>query len=204
MGFANTLACQDVLSQVPALDAKLEYLKDSPDPDAALHALAKILTSGGFDFDSLDEASFRALAALLGSSVAIAEHLERNPSQISYALETTDVPTSAQMHSDLLSAVAALDWDEALLALRIAYRRQVCAIAAVDLRAAQDSTAILPGIAQALSDLADAVIASALVIARASVTNDDKVRTNAPDFPSGRSAASTSQMVPSEVTAEHA
>lgn len=176
MGFANTQACQDVLSQVSALDAKLEYLKDSPDPDAALHALAKIITSGGFDFDSLDEASFRALASLLGSSVAIAEHLERNSSQISYALETTDVPSSTQMHSDLLSAVAALDWDEALLALRIAYRRQVCAIAAVDLRAAQDSTAILPGIAQALSDLADAVIASALVIARASVTNDDKVR----------------------------
>jgi [glutamine synthetase] adenylyltransferase / [glutamine synthetase]-adenylyl-L-tyrosine phosphorylase len=62
------------------------------------------------------------------------------------------------------------------LALRIAYRRQVCAIAAVDLRAANESTTILPGIAQALSDLADAVIASALVIARSSVKDDDKVR----------------------------
>jgi glutamate-ammonia-ligase adenylyltransferase len=62
------------------------------------------------------------------------------------------------------------------LALRVAYRRQVCAIAAVDLRAAGESTTILPGIAQALSDLADAVIASALVIARSSVKDDDKVR----------------------------
>jgi glutamate-ammonia-ligase adenylyltransferase len=80
------------------------------------------------------------------------------------------------MLGDLLAAVTTLNWDEALLALRIAYRRQVCAIAAVDLRAGTESTTILPGIAQALSDLADAVIASALVIARSNVKDDDKVR----------------------------
>jgi glutamate-ammonia-ligase adenylyltransferase len=80
------------------------------------------------------------------------------------------------MLSDLLKAISTLGWDEALLALRIAYRRQVSAIAAVDLRAGNESTAILPGIAQALSDLADAVIASALVIARSNVKDDDKVR----------------------------
>ena len=176
MGFANTQVCQDILSQTPALDAKLEYIKDSPDPDASLAALAKVVASGGFDYDSLSEQSFRDLATLLGSSVAIAEHLERHPAQINYALETTNVPASGQMLGDLLVAVSTLSWDEALLALRVAYRRQVCAIAAVDLRAAQDSTAILPGIAQALSDLADAVIASALVIARSSVKDDDKVR----------------------------
>lgn len=176
MGFANTQACQDILSDTPELDAKLEYVKDSPDPDASLAALAKVIASGGLAYESLSEPSFRDLATLLGSSVAISEHLERHPAQINYALETTNVPTSAQMLGDLLSAVSTLNWDEALLALRVAYRRQVCAIAAVDLRAGQDSTAILPGIAQALSDLADAVIASALVIARSSVVDDDKVR----------------------------
>jgi glutamate-ammonia-ligase adenylyltransferase len=124
----------------------------------------------------LSEEKFRDLATLLGSSIAISENLQRHPAQITYALETTDVPTSTQMLSDLLGAVATLSWDEALLALRVAYRRQVCAIAAVDLRAGAQSTAILPGIAQALSDLADSVIASALVIARANVTDDDKVR----------------------------
>lgn len=176
MGFANTQACQAILSTAPALDAKLEYVKDSPDPDSSLAALAKVFASGGIDIDSLSEGAFHDLATLLGSSVAIAEHLERHPSHINYALETTDVPTSAQMLSDLLSAVAALNWDDALLALRVAYRRQVCAIAAVDLRAGDESTTILPGIAQALSDLADAVIASALVLARSGVKDDDKVR----------------------------
>jgi len=135
-----------------------------------------VVASGGIDIDSLAEDKFRDLATLLGSSLAIAEILERHPSQINYALETSDVPTSKQMLTDLLAAVSTLSWDEALLALRIAYRRQVCAIAAVDLRAANESTTILPGIAQALSDLADAVIASALVIARSSVKDDDKVR----------------------------
>jgi glutamate-ammonia-ligase adenylyltransferase len=176
MGFANTQACQDILDASPALDAKLEFIKDSPDPDASLVALAKVIASGGLDIDSLGEAKFRDLATLLGSSVAITEHLERHTSHINYALETTDVPTAAQMLSDLLKAISTLGWDEALLALRVAYRRQVSAIAAVDLRAGNESTAILPGIAQALSDLADAVIASALVIARSSVKDDDKVR----------------------------
>ena len=176
MGFANTQTCQDLLTNNPSLDSKLEFIKDSPDPDAALSALAKITSSGGFDIDSLTDEDFRTLATLLGSSMAIAEHFERHPSHINYALETTDVPTASQMQTDLLSSVSTLQWDEALLALRVAYRRQVCAIASVDLRAGNESTAILPGIAQALSDLADAVIASALVVARSNVTNDDKVR----------------------------
>jgi glutamate-ammonia-ligase adenylyltransferase len=176
MGFANTQACQDTLNSSPALDAKLEFIKDSPDPDASLAALAKVIASGGLDIDSLGEEKFRDLATLLGSSVAITEHLERHTSHINYALETSDVPTAFQMLSDLLKAISTLGWDEALLALRIAYRRQVSAIAAVDLRAGNESTAILPGIAQALSDLADAVIASALVIARSNVKDDDKVR----------------------------
>jgi glutamate-ammonia-ligase adenylyltransferase len=176
MGFADTQSCQNILSMAPVLDAKLELVKDSPDPDASLAALAKVIKSGGLDSDSLTDDEFRDLATLLGSSVAIAENFERHTSQIHYALETTDVPTSTQMLNDLLAAVSTLQWDAALLALRVAYRRQVCAIAAVDLRAGNESTAILPGIAQALSDLADAVIASALVIARSSVEDDDKAR----------------------------
>jgi glutamate-ammonia-ligase adenylyltransferase len=176
MGFADTQSCQNILSMAPVLDAKLELVKDSPDPDASLAALAKVIKSGGLDIDSLTDDEFRDLATLLGSSVAIAENFERHTSQIHYALETTDVPTSTQMLNDLLAAVSTLQWDAALLALRVAYRRQVCAIAAVDLRAGNESTAILPGIAQALSDLADAVIASALVIARSSVEDDDKAR----------------------------
>jgi hypothetical protein len=94
MGFANTQACQDILTNTPVLDAKLEFVKDSPDPDASLAALAKVVASGGIDIDSLPEDKFRDLATLLGSSMAIAENLERHPSQINYALETTDVPTS--------------------------------------------------------------------------------------------------------------
>lgn len=176
MGFANTQACQEILSTTPVLDAKLEFIKDSPDPDASLSALAKIVATGALDIESLPEEDFQVLATLLGSSLAIAEHIERHPSHINFALETTDVPTASQMLNDLLVAVSTLNWDAALLALRVAYRRQVCAIAAVDLRAAQESTTILPGIAQALSDLADAVIASALVIARTNVKDDDKVR----------------------------
>ena len=89
MGFVNTQACQNILGDTPELDAKLEFVKDSPDPDASLAALAKVIASGGLDIDSLGEEKFRDLATLLGSSLAITEHLERHASQINYALKTT-------------------------------------------------------------------------------------------------------------------
>ncbi len=121
------------------------------------------------DAQSWSAQNWTTLAKLLGASQGLGQHLLRHGSHIGYVLEAQSVPSAEQMQQDLISSVAGLDWDSALNALRIAYRRQVCAIASVDLADGSNSVTILPGIAQALSDLADSVLASALVIARENV-----------------------------------
>ena len=76
---------------------------------------------------------------------------------------------SSDLATDMLAAmIAAVDakpWDAALAALRVAYRREVSAIAAIDLAAHDRSLALLPAVTHALSDLADAVVAAALHLA---------------------------------------
>jgi glutamate-ammonia-ligase adenylyltransferase len=169
MGFADTAACQQVLLECEILDSKLEFVTEAADPDLALASLAQIINSGAVDAQSWSVENWCKLAKLLGASQALGQHLTRHPSHIGYVLDAHDVPSAEQMHKDLISSVAGLDWNMALDALRIAYRRQVCAIAGVDLADGSQSVNVLPGIAQSLSDLADAVLASALVISRANV-----------------------------------
>lgn len=169
MGFADTNSCQQVLIGCETLDSKLEFISAAADPDLALLSLAKIVGSGAMDAQSWSADNWITLAKLLGASQALGQHLLRHFAHIGYVLETQSVPSAEQMQQDLISSVVGLDWDSALVALRIAYRRQVCAIAGIDLNDGSNSVTILPGIAQALSDLADAVLASALVIARENV-----------------------------------
>lgn len=169
MGFADTTACQKVVADCKILDSKLEFIAAAADPDLALVSLANIVSSGAVDAQSWSAENWQTLAKLLGASQALGQHLLRHSSHIGYVLETQSVPSAEQMQHDLISSVAGLEWDSALVALRVAYRRQVCAIAGVDLTDGSNSVTILPGIAQALSDLADSVLASALVIARGDV-----------------------------------
>jgi len=166
MGFADTVACQQVLVDCQILDSKLEFITAAADPDLALISLAQIISSGTVDAQSWSAQNWQTLAKLLGASQSLGQHLLRHCSHIGYVLDAQSVPSAEQMQQDLISSVAGLDWDSALVALRIAYRRQVCAIAGVDLTDGSNSVTILPGIAQALSDLADSVLASSLVIAR--------------------------------------
>ena len=176
MGFADTNACQAVLEACPFLDSKLEFITDSADPDGALVALEKIVNSGTVDFQSWSDADWKVLSCLTGASDALASHLQRNTSHISYVLAAENVPTASQMQADLIRAITGLSWQEALTELRLGYRRQVCAIAAIDLARGGESVQILPGIAQALSDLADAVLASALVMAREATKDQELVK----------------------------
>ena len=176
MGFADTAASEALIKGYPVLDSNLEWIKDAAAPDVALAALAGIVERGGTDCASWSPDNWQRLAALAGSSQALAEHLERYPSHISYVLDLEGVPPQAAIKQQLASAVRGLDWDQALNALRVEYRRQVCGIAALDLEAGSESTGMLPGIAQALSDLADAVISAALLIARAQVPGQESAR----------------------------
>ena len=176
MGFVDTIASEQLISRHSVLDSNLEWIKEAADPDGALNAIAAIIESGGVDCQSWTPENWKRISMLVGSSVALAEHLARHPSHLGHVFGIEGVPSREQMQTDLVAAVSGKNWDDALVALRIAYRRQVSGIAALDLEAGAQSTGMLPGVAQALSDLADSVLAAALVIARANVADNSDAR----------------------------
>jgi [glutamine synthetase] adenylyltransferase / [glutamine synthetase]-adenylyl-L-tyrosine phosphorylase len=121
------------------------------------------------------------LLAVLGASAALGDHLVAHPEHWR-SIEQASPRTAAQRVEALVGAVR-----EAVLAnesrgstggevarvsaydaLRIGYRRQLLAIAALDLTAADPEDA-LPDTAAALADLAEAALEAALVVARAEV-----------------------------------
>ena len=176
LGFADTQGCAAAIELNPILENVLEYLKDAADPDLALLNLATLIETGAVDFGSFENDHWVKVCGLLGSSQALGEHLVKHPNQVGYVATSEGVPTRAELISNLLSSVAGQkDWDQALINLRVAYRREVSAIAAIDVAAKSESKNILPGIATALSDLADAVLESALTLANQHTSGSEKV-----------------------------
>ena len=176
LGFTDTQSCAAALEKNPLLENALDQLKDSADPDLALLTLSELIESGAADFGAFEPQQWQKLCGLLGSSQALGAHLVKHPNQILYVANATDAPTRDQLVTALLNSVSnAPDWDEALVNLRIAYRKEVCAIAAIDVSAKTQSTTILPGIAAALSDLADAVVEAALFLAKKHTSGSEQL-----------------------------
>ncbi len=145
--------------------------------------LRAVLRTGGTARDRL--------LAVLGASAALGDHLARHPEHWPMLVqEEADVLEPAedhgelaarqaevadQMRTELLLAVGADPGaarpsalrvgTEGADALRVAYRRQLLAIAGRDL-ATSDPMTILPDVARALADLAAAALEAALAVAR--------------------------------------
>ena len=181
-------------------DDLLLDLGESPDPDLALVGLVRVMESlravGRLDPD--DPAVVQAdaphllqairvggplrhrLLAVLGSSVALVDHLARHPAHWA-VLRDDDPPTAEQLRADLLRAVRADPDDAAPVAqvggvvahdrLRVAYRRRLLSLAARDL-SCPHPTAVLPAVGRELADLAAAALEAALAIARADLPPD--------------------------------
>jgi len=107
------------------------------------------------------------LLAVLGSSTALGDHLVAHPE---HWRSVTDARprTTAERTAGLVAAVRDHGTVTAYDALRVAYRRELLGIAALDLTSAE-ATATLPDTAAALADLAEAALEAALAIARTEV-----------------------------------
>ena len=105
------------------------------------------------------------LLAVLGASTALADHLVAHPEHWRSVTEARP-RTAAERIQTLVSAVREPGDDTAYDALRVAYRRELLGIAALDLTS-PDPTQTLPDTAEALADLAEAALEAALVIAHA-------------------------------------
>ena len=113
---------------------------------------------------SSDPGSQWRLAKILGASDGLAEFFRRNPSQLSVAMEPPVPPVDRGELIDRL-ARAVQGSDDTTRDLRIAYRTELARIAIWDVTRDQPIDAV-EQVAQALADIADAVVEVALRCAR--------------------------------------
>ncbi|MGW9268658.1 bifunctional [glutamine synthetase] adenylyltransferase/[glutamine synthetase]-adenylyl-L-tyrosine phosphorylase [Microbacterium sp. NPDC055599] len=174
------------LSEAAASLAELESLLGRPraglldgmgaaDPDAAVRGLLRVARRDPEAVRPLvDDAEARPTVwRVFGASTGLAEFFLRHPAQLSVLSEPVSALSSADaLRSRLLAAVDASDGvaaagdDDAVVAVRVAYRRELAAIAAFDLAHERPEDAV-PAVAAALADLAGAALEAALAVARA-------------------------------------
>ncbi len=206
-GFEDTVAAlrlvdDDELDGL-ARPALVAALAATPDPDRGLLALVRLLEAartdgrqvadglrrelpGGPPAGELGEPAVTGtrLVALLGTSVALGEHLVAHPEDWRELVpgahtghgprETLLRAVGADPLADVPVADASLGRDGARDALRRAYRRLLLVIAADDLVRASPE-ARLGAVTAQLSDLADAALEAGLAMARALVPGHEDV-----------------------------
>ncbi len=183
LGFADATAAAAMVSSWRELagseqvDAVLALLQATPDPDLALGGMHRLAGAHHGLFGELDaDPEFgRRVAAVLGASVALGQHLGAHPEDLSVLREPLGRRPAGDLRAQLLEAVGADPTDPCPVAaasraddLRRAYRRALLRVSARDLTAV-DPLAELPDVAAELADLADATVEAALALARGEV-----------------------------------
>ncbi len=157
-------------------------LSRAPDADAALHAVIRLREALGSAWDELDGALLKdrglrgRLFSVLGSSLALGDHLIANPQAWHLLAGNVQLPkprelreifvAEADQHDDPIAAVSPL---------RVAYRNRVLVLAALDLASTVENEPVLPftEVGKHLADLADAAIDAALSVVTCSVCGAD-------------------------------
>jgi [glutamine synthetase] adenylyltransferase / [glutamine synthetase]-adenylyl-L-tyrosine phosphorylase len=194
LGFADPARAELLLTGDLAMDASragdglIDAMATAADPDLALAALARMPRDAELTGALGDDPRLRArLAAVLGASVALGDHLARHPEdwQVLSGADDLLAPEPAQVRAELLAAVGAPVEDPEpvagpagtgrsgtaqagpgpVAALRVAYRRRLLALTARDLT----GEASFDQVAAELADLAAAALEAALAIARSNL-----------------------------------
>jgi len=165
-----------------AAQVVLAALGDVAAPDLAAAALARMVAAAPHPAELLDglrqrDGLLRRLLAVLGSSVALGDHLVAYPDDWRVLADdelTSMRPSLLGLQSQLLAAVGAVDGTasgtgpDVLRSLRWAYRRCLLGIAARDLSGAL----AVQDVAGELSDLAGATLTAGLAVARRGLADD--------------------------------
>ncbi|WP_336645608.1 bifunctional [glutamine synthetase] adenylyltransferase/[glutamine synthetase]-adenylyl-L-tyrosine phosphorylase [Microbacterium sp. USHLN186] len=189
LGFVElTSASADLseLSELTGLDrVELAEGMSAADPDAAVRGLLHVARR---DRDRvaavLADPDARAGAwRLFGASRGLAAFFERHPQLFeAAALTRTQLPDADELRARMRAAVGDedgfADVAHPVPALRIAYRRCLSEIAAVDLAAAEP-TMVIPEVSAALADAAGAALEAALAVARTQLASSGRVGTRA-------------------------
>lgn len=179
-GFADPGVAGGILDRLDLADPDrlLEALAGAADPDQALAALER-LSLAGVDLDVIvdDDDWLAALVAVIGMSVALADHLVRHPRSVSRLRHVDQGAPGRIACRDLLLGAVGADPTapepratvlDAADALRIAYRDALLTTVVRDLV----HGARVDDVAEELADLADAALEAGLAIARAELPDD--------------------------------
>ncbi len=178
LGFVGLSAASAGLAELSGITgiAPAELIEGmrSADPDEALAGLIRVgRRDAALLSPMLRDARTRARAwRVFGASPGLARFFERRPDQLDVLFEARAAqPTADELRTALLDAVHAEGGfarsgdAEARIRLRVAYRRAIAGIAALDL-AAEDPVAAIDAVSAALADAASAALEAALAIAR--------------------------------------
>lgn len=177
-GFADATAAVRILSEWEAdQEYLLDLVADAADPDLALTGLDRLTETVPDLLNRL--AGSRRLAThlvgVLGNSESLGRHLLAHPEHLDW-LDGDVAPLTAEaVRAELLRAVGAdpdaaqpVATDPVGDGLRLAYRGHLLRIAAWDV-CDPEPIEVMPLVASALSDLADATLEAALAMGRAKV-----------------------------------
>ena len=165
---------------------RLWSLSRAPDPDAVVRALIRLSENPETGWDELNAALLTErplrgrLFAVLGSSLALGDHLAVHPQSWKLLRGNAKLPTRDELHRAFTEcvddALAGSDSGPGSAALRLCtlYRDQLLLLAGLDVAATVEDEPVLPFpvVGAQLSDLADAALAAALRVAEATVCGD--------------------------------
>ncbi|TGB38477.1 bifunctional [glutamine synthetase] adenylyltransferase/[glutamine synthetase]-adenylyl-L-tyrosine phosphorylase [Mycolicibacterium peregrinum] len=159
-------------------------LSRAPDADVALLAMVRLTDALGADADELnrrlltDKALRGRLFGVLGSSLALGDHLVAHPQSWRLLAGAVGLPGADELHSFLTAAAREAEIDRgassAVPALRDLYRDRLLILAGLDVASTVENEPVLPfvEVAAHLSDLADAALGAALTVATRVVCED--------------------------------
>jgi glutamate-ammonia-ligase adenylyltransferase len=162
-------------------DAHIELLwslSRAPDADVALRTMVRLAETAK-DWDKLnqelvtDKALRGRLFGVVGSSLALGDHLVANPQSWHLLDGNVTLPSAAELRKMFVeSATGASNVRPALRAL---YRDRLLVLAALDVASVVENEPVMQfvEIGEHLSDLADAALGAALVVATRAVCGDD-------------------------------
>ncbi|MBV8927922.1 MAG: bifunctional [glutamine synthetase] adenylyltransferase/[glutamine synthetase]-adenylyl-L-tyrosine phosphorylase, partial [Mycobacteriaceae bacterium] len=155
-------------------------LSRAPDADAALSAMVRLADALGAGWRELDTALVRdralrgRLLAVLGSSLALGDHLVANPQSWQLLQGDVSLRSANELREAYLACVGETSGAATMAALHKLYRDHLLVLAAMDLAPTVENEPVLPfvTVGEALADMADAALTATLAVAVRTVCGD--------------------------------
>lgn len=163
------------------IDSHVELLwslSRAPDADTALAAMVRLVDALGGGWSELNQQLLTdrglrgRLFSVLGSSLALGDHLVAHPESWKLLAGRVTLPSAEEMRTTFGDvAEKATDPRDALQPLQSLYRDRLLVLSGLDLASTVENEAVLPftTVGEHLSDLADAALGAALTVAHKSV-----------------------------------